>query len=155
MGVPSVDGDGSGAQLYSARCALHGAPVAALRKALEPGHAPLRRYDNSYVSAHTLCDVSAGSELRISYRRAGAGSAQGFFATYGFIEEAQEVCCTELRLEPWDGPGKGSIVCLSSTQSLRRLLSHFRAEVCYCYGGGLYYHWRILLDDWERWPDGG
>eukprot|EP00435_Cladocopium_sp_Y103_P070786 s242_g36.t1 len=120
MGIPSVDGDGR-------RWHLAMLPFAdMLNHSCVPEALPSGKDISSYVEAHTLCNVAAGSELRISYKR--AGSAQGFFATYGFIEEAQEVCCTELRLEPWDGPGNGSIVCLSSTQSLRRLLSHFRAE---------------------------
>jgi len=125
MGIPSVDGDGRRWHLAMLPFAdmLNHSCVPEVDWDIMPAKA---KDTSSYVEAHTLCNVAAGSELRISYRR--AGSAQGFFATYGFIEEAQEVCCTELRLEPWDGPGNGSIVCLSSTQSLRRLLSHFRAE---------------------------
>eukprot|EP00913_Durusdinium_trenchii_P034930 g32675.t1 len=119
MGIPSVDGDGR-------RWHLAMLPFADM---LNHSCTPEVDWDidgSRYVAAHTLSEIPEGSELRISYKR--AGSAQGFFATYGFVEEAQEVQCTELRLEPWDGPGLGSIVHVCSTQSLRQLLSRFREK---------------------------
>ncbi|CAJ1337393.1 unnamed protein product, partial [Effrenium voratum] len=71
-------------------------------------------------------DAAKGSELHISYKR--AASAQAFFATYGFIEDSQKVTPSELRLEPWSGPGAGETVSALSVASLRHLLSLFRAQ---------------------------
>lgn len=78
-------------------------------------------------------ETSATLPLLWDLEAAAIRRSEGFFATYGFIEEAQEVCCTELRrrvvlksqevakilnvfpcirscgrLEPWDGPGLAS-----------------------------------------------
>lgn len=77
------------------------------------------------VVGRTLCDVKAGTELRIRYQFA---SAQAFFATYGFVEAVEEVRPTELRLAI-DSGGGPAVLNVTSAQSLRKLLSRCRVKV--------------------------
>ncbi|CAE7259419.1 Exosc3 [Symbiodinium sp. CCMP2456] len=77
------------------------------------------------VVGRTKCDVKAGTELRIRYQFA---SAQAFFATYGFVEDVEEVRPTELRLAI-DGAGVPAVLNVTSAQSLRKLLSRCRVQV--------------------------
>ena len=77
-------------------------------------------------SSESILFYQRAKELRYSYQS--FGPAQGFFATYGFIEASHQVHGTEVRLQPWDGPGEGFILRLSVVRSLRRLLSRFRVK---------------------------
>ncbi|CAE7250096.1 RBCMT [Symbiodinium sp. CCMP2592] len=77
------------------------------------------------VVGRTLCDVKAGTELRIRYQFA---SAQAFFATYGFVEAVEAIRPTELRLAI-DSAGGPAVLNVTSAQSLRKLLSRCRVQV--------------------------